>query len=851
MAGAGKNGDADIPLVAIGASAGGLEPLEAFFSAAPPDAGWCFVVLQHLSPDFRSMMNVHLARHSSMQIRVIEDGMEIAPDTIFLNVPDCLIRLEGNRFRVEPYGLGDKLPHLPIDAFFLSLVPRARNRTVGIVLSGSGRDGTRGAKALHDAGGAIVAQSPAQADFSSMPKSVIEAEAADLILDSAQIPHALRAIFRVGGRMVAGLPGVASAPKSILALLEEAHELDFTDYKTDNVQRRIDRRRHLRGLGTLEEYRDLLAGNPAALEELFYDLLIGVTEFYRDADAIRALRRNVLDPLVRQGDQSVPLRVWVAACASGEEAYTIAIELSEAIAAAGSKRKFRVIATDVHRRSVDHASAGIFTAEDLARVPAELRAKYFLPARDHFIVEPGLRQKIIFSVHNVLRDPPFMNLDLVSCRNLLIYLNDAPQYRLISMFLFGLRKDGYLLLGPSESLGRFASEFRVVDGRWRLFQKISGKRMLDRSVLSVKVGSQSHPELQPRDAVRKPPESVKRETSMLRSRDLLMRSYDALLKRYVPSSILLAENGTVVSWFGAASAFIDTMNNMADWTVEEIVHPGLHFVINVAIEKLREGNLQTYSRHVEIELGDGTRHFEVTVEPVGNVRDVRLVLLVLAPAGAEGRERDAATPAEGGAATPAGEDIQLLTRRIQEQERDLRLTEETLQHVTERLEASGEELQASNEELQASNEELQASNEELQSSNEELHAVNEELLSVSSEHERQIEMLSELNRSTELVLGVLDVGVITLDRECRILRFSQIIARKFELEAHDTSRSLAVVGPRLGFADLLEMAREVLASGISKTAEGAHEGRKLTVIAQPYGEEGNEGGAVLIFRWGD
>ncbi len=843
---------ASIPLVAIGASAGGLEPLEAFFQAAPSKAGWSFIVIQHLSPDYRSMMDELLGRRSRLRIVHIDDGMILEPNTLYLNRPNMITQLVGDTFRARAYDREEALPHLPIDALFRSLADRDMTRTVVVILSGSGADGTRGAELLHEAGAAVMVQSPSEAAFPSMPRSVLIAGAVDRVLNANAMPTEIGEIFE-HGKKGAGRPGAYKEDPSIaiLRLLERHHYVDFSGYKPVNVQRRIERRKNLRGIRSADDYLELLVSDPLALDELYQDLLIGVTEFYRDPEAMAELREKALDRLVETTPEDAPLRIWVPACASGEEAYTIAIELSEALRKAGVTRKFRVIATDVHRRSIERASTGVYSEESLAKLPPGIRDRYFMRQEDQFMIEPGLRQKIIFSVHDALSDPPFMHLDLISCRNLLIYLNEASQARIISMFLFGLRQDGYLLLGPSESLGKFSQEFRSLNSRWRLYTKSSDRKIVDTSVLEHKmVRSNRFPvaPLEERPPVMAAP-NVLGDIAELRNRETLIKSYDALLKRFAPSSILVAADGTVLGWFGSASLFIDTMNNLADWTVEEIVHPGLHFAINVGMEKLRQGQLEPYMRRVKLDMGGGAaRGCLLHIEPLDQVSRNRFMLVCV-------ELEDEAPPGEIDVPDMPqvidGEDVSLLARRVHDLERDLRLTEETLKHVTERLEASGEQLQASNEELQASNEELQASNEELQSSNEELHAVNEELVSVSTEYERKIDLLSELNISTEAVYRMLDVGVIVVDSKKHIRRFSELVGDRFELETHDVDRSLLIVGPRLDFVDLEEFVTAVLATGGPLTAEGMHQGAPMSLTAHAIeAEEAERGpsGAILIFK---
>ncbi len=836
----------DVPLVVIGASAGGLEPLESFFANAPEESGWTFVVIQHLSPDYKSMMDELLGRKSRLRIRHIENGLKLEADTIYLNRPSVIAELDGDEFRTHEFTKQDHLPRLPIDAFFRSVARRDVSRTVAVILSGSGSDGSRGARALRDAGAIVLVQSPSESSFSSMPLAAISEGAVDRVLKAKDMPRSIHEFMVDRDHKPELPPAGVTTHAAIFRLLEDAYQVDFSAYKSANVRRRVERRRLLRGIDDPEDYLALLSESRSVLDELYHDLLIGVTEFYRDAGAMEALRTKALDVLAADKSTDKPIRIWVPACASGEEAYTIAIELSEALAKAGSLRRFRIIASDVHRTSLERASAGIYSEESVARLPKSLLSRYFEKNRDQYVVDPMIRQKIIFSTHDVLSDPPFMNLDMISCRNLFIYFQDEAQARVLSMFLFGLRQDGFLLLGSSESLGRFTDEFKVVDNRWRLFRKSSHKKIVDRRLMPNKLRSVQHEPVVREQHIPRRDRSVVADIAEIRNRDTLIKSYDALLKKYAPSSILVAADGSVLGWFGAASAFIDTMNNLADWTVEDIVHKDLHFSINVATEKLRQGQLEPYNRIIEVDMGDGKpKRCTIRIEALDQVSRNKIMLVGLSLEG-ELEENDVLPEADGSGVSR--EDVTVVTRRIQELERDLRLTEETLQHVTERLEASGEELQASNEELQASNEELQASNEELQSSNEELHAVNEELVSVSAEHERKIALLSELNASTELVLKLLRTGVIFVDLSGRIRRFSRLVAEEYHLEAHDVDRSLNVVGPRLEFVQLSDLVADVVKTAKSRQVSGEHNGHSVTVHAHPTYDSDNAtmDGVLLI-----
>ncbi|MFC3225853.1 chemotaxis protein CheB [Marinibaculum pumilum] len=834
-----------IPIVAIGASAGGLDPLEAFFEAAPTDAGWAFFVIQHLSPDYRSMMDELLARRSKLRIRHVEDGMAVQADTIYLNPPDTTVTLEQGKIALEPFA-HDGLPNMPIDAFFHSLAAQSRHRSIAVVLSGSGADGARGATTLKQAGGKILVQTPGNAKFDSMPRAVIASGCADRVLDPAAMPAAIAEILSRPGPA----PGKARPSdlpedphEAVLALLERNHGIDFGSYKRATVLRRIDRRRTLRGHEDIADYAAELQDDPDVVEELYQDLLIGVTEFYRDPEAFASLSRLVLPTILTEGPEDKEVRAWVPACASGEEAYSLAIAFMEAMRDSGVDRPLRIFATDVHRPSIERAAQGVYPRASLDKLPDDLKERYFVAHADGLAVEPGLRQKVIFSVHDVLGDPPFMRLDLISCRNLMIYLNDAAQSRLLALFQFGLRRNGFLFLGKSESLGRQSEAFAAVDSTWRLF-RWKGERGDDANALTF---TRTFDQLRgaPRPAPTRPSlQSLEMDQRQRRSRSTLLKGYDALLKRYAPSAILVSDAGEVLTWFGDASDYVDTLSDLAERTVEEIVHEGLHYAINVGIERIRRNKERQYRRQLELQVAGDRRTVIVGIEALEGDAGGRHFLITV-----EKIEKPVGDSEGAAGSSDSSGDEALMAQRIQELERDLKLTEESLQYVTERLETSGEELQASNEELQSSNEELQASNEELQSSNEELHAVNEELVNVSAEHQRKIDELTALNADMEFIFDTLGIGVVVLDESLAIRRMSNVASGLLQLMPHDTGRPLANVGASLGFADPSGMATEALRADRPVSARGRVGDEELIVRAVPYDHEDVPGGvAVLLIR---
>ncbi|TQS72946.1 histidine kinase [Rhodobacteraceae bacterium] len=857
--------DAQTPLIIIENTGGSAALLAEFFNACAqhPLCAISYIVFHDLPDAYLEDIKEHIHQSGGFACEAIKNDTQLVAYCVYFVGPDTIVHLHDDRLMAQPSKADDTGPDHPFDSLLQDASMRADARsTVAIVLCDPRDASTDGAKRLRAADGTVLMRTPAQTETSAATQAFISAGVVTQILDIADMPAQIEQVMQNDGAII-HCENDDAAFQDILTMLETGYGVEFSAYKAANVHRRIHRRMQLRQICSVDTYRDLLAGNQGMLEELFQDMLIGVTGFYRDPEAITKLRDIALSDLVRTSDEDTPLRVWVPGCASGEEAYTIAIELHEELLRAGVSRKFRIIATDIHRPSIEFASAGLYSERAMANVPQYLREKYFSRQRDQYSIQPCIRQMVIFSVHDALSDPPFMNLDLISCRNLLIYLNEEPQARIISMFLFGLHNGRYLFLGPSESVGRFEQEFTVITPRWRLFQKASERRPLDRakSLNQYRAANQTATAVNKlgvnQIGADKSRWSTAYRTNAARSsaainavearhKENLIASYDALLKKYAPSSILINSNGDVLGWFNDAARLIDTKNNLLDWTVENIVHPALQFTINVGMERLRLGQLEPTSRMISVELEENQPlNCTITLAPLDQISKVRL-MLVEVDFGSGLQEKAPAPSAE---SLPAQhqEDAQLLSRRLQELERDLRLTEETLQHVTERLEASGEELQASNVALQASIEGLQASNKEL-------HAVNDELISLGTEHQNRIEDLSDLNRNVETTLRLMRVGVIFVDHDLNITRFSNTLATEFLLQAHDTGCPLALAFPDLEFVDLPQLVAEVIESGESAHATGAHQNHTITVevhtIRHDRDIQGYEtyNGAAIIFH---
>ncbi|MEO1330899.1 MAG: CheR family methyltransferase [Pseudomonadota bacterium] len=846
--------DAVARIVAVGASAGGLEPLEQFFEALPRRHSAAFVVVQHLSPDFRSMMPELLKRHSDLTIKVIHDNMPVEVGVIYLAPPRSSLRLEGDHFEIV-FNENAYEFSLPINDFFESLASQRREQAFGVVLSGTGSDGTLGAISIQAAGGVVLAQSPESAKFESMPRSVIDACPNALVGTPKQLAAAVTDILdgkRPNPENGVDLAEDTTAEQQIIRLLQLRFGLDFGYYKTSTVGRRMERRMKLQRCDDLEDYVTILARDAEELEALYADLLIGVTTFFRDREAFDLVAKEVLprlDAKIRDGDE---VRVWVPGCASGEEAYSLAILLTERARTLGVRLRAKIFATDIHPRSLAIASRGAYTREQLTNVPKELKERYFTVAGDDFQVSKPLRDAVVFSKHNLIRDPPFTRMDLVSCRNLLIYLEEEAQRKSIAMFHFALRADGHLLLGPSETLGELSAEFVSLSPRWRLFRKKRDVRLPEAARLLPISSSMNRANRAATGAA-----AAAKRSDDLRIVSLgkglpgrsLFQIYDSVMSRTVGSAILVNREGEVLHVFADAGRFLGFRSGQFTSSIVGLIDDQLRNAVRFGLERMRNAQNQEFSRTVAFKdpaTGEeASVSVTVCVVDVGGPIDQSPLLIALsllpreAPAGAAGAD---VAPEQ-----PEDEDASAMRARIRDLERDLGFAEESLQTTTQELETSNEKLQATNEELQATNEELTASNEELQTVNEELHAVNEELYTVSSEHQSKISELIDLTSDLDNLLQSTEIGVLFLDRDLNIRTITPAVAQTFNILSRDIGRPIGHVTSRFDFPDLEAVVTKVEQTGepVERNIEAA--GRDFLLRVLPYRRGNAIDGAVLTF----
>lgn len=812
-------------IVGIGASAGGLEALEQLFSAMPEDTGLAFVVVQHLSPDFKSVMDELLARRTRIPIVLVEDGMRVEANHVYLIPPKKDMIISEGKLLLSDKGTSPELS-LPIDIFFRSLAQDLGPRSIGVVLSGAGSDGARGVRDIHDAGGVVLCQDEATANFDGMPRSARDTGVVDHVLPPSEMPRVLveQANYPDARHLSDAISAQPLRPYGIaaaLSFLQHSYGIDFSHYKPSTVIRRIERRLQLTQASSLEAYVERVAGDPEELDLLFRDLLIGVTRFFRDEEAFARLEEQVIPELLDRLAPNDEIRVWVAGCATGEEAYSIAILILEELARRGDRRRLKLLATDVHRGSLDFAGRGLYSKDRVATVPEDLRARYFDERGPNYQISSELRQYVVFAPHNVVKDAPFTRIDLVTCRNLLIYLQPSAQKKVLSLLHFALKRQGVLFLGPSEAAGALSDDFDTIDAHWRLYRKRRDLRPPSDVRLTTPKGR-----LLPRNA-----DSSAHGYSLSQ----VINVYDALLDQHVPPSLLVNERRELVHAFAGASRFLKIKDGRPSLDLLDMLDSELKMAITGALQRaLKEGEAVVYnglSLRVNDANGQREQFHRLTVKPVvAPGVPVNHLLITIEPI-------DVEPPA------PRSQSELDFNQISQDQ---LGSLEAELRRTKENLQSTIEELETSNEELQTTNEELLAANEELQSTNEELQSVNEELYTVNAEYQKKIAELTELTNDMDNLLASIQVGTIFLDNALCIRKFTPLIAEAFNLLPQDIGRAISGFSNGLNHPPLMDELKQVLSSGREVESEVQdRSGAWFFLRILPYRIRGSVDGVVL------
>jgi two-component system, chemotaxis family, CheB/CheR fusion protein len=785
-----KSTAAPFNIVGVGASAGGLEAFEQLFRHTPADSGMAFVLVPHLDPSHASILTEILQRSTAMPVVEALDQIPVEPDCVYVIPPNRNMAIFHGILQLtlpeQPRG-----QRMPIDAFLRSLAEDQQENAIGIILSGTGTDGTLGLRAILGAGGLTLAQEPATAKYDGMPSSAIQAGYATQVLPVEKMPEALLAMKRTFAAHPAlpHTPKAASGITNVLMQLRNSTGHDFSLYKKSTVIRRIERRMLQHNIEDTAVYARYLKGNPAEVHTLFTELLINVTSFFRDAEAFEVLQNEILPELCKDKPEGYAFRVWVAGCATGEEAYSIAILLHELMEARHHAFKVQIYGTDLDDDAIATARAGIYPPNIAQDVTPDRLRRYFVKEDTGYRIKKEIREMVVFAVQNVIKDPPFTKIDLLSCRNLMIYLETELQNRLIPAFHYALKPGGALFLSPSEGIVHHTDLFSILSRKWKLYRArhdapsarpgVGGSLSWD-----AETGSNA-------------PESVRANPKETNFAELTRK---VLLQYFAPASVVTDRNGVILYVHGDTGKYFRPAPGIASLNVIEMAREGLELELRSALYAAANEDKATLNRELQVKTNGAYTSVSLSVRPLPNQAGGQKLVLVsfqdiVKPRPKPGHKR-AANPVE--------------LERIKELERDLSYLKENNQSIIEEQQASNEELKSTNEEMQSTNEELQSTNEELETSREELQSVNEELITVNSELQTKLEELDGMQNDMKNLLDNISIGIIFLDRHLIIRSFTREAVRVYRLVASDVGRPLTDIRPVVEGDELLPAAKAVL-----------------------------------------
>ncbi len=803
-------------IIGLGASAGGLEPLQQFLSGVPEASGFAYVVVQHMDPTHKAMLGELLQRATSMRVLEACDMQPIESDVVYVIAPNSELTVRGGVLHAEapsqPRG-----QRLPIDAFLSSLAREFGDKAIGIVLSGMGSDGTQGLQAIASQGGLTVAQQPDSAQFDSMPTSAIAAGCVAIIALPADMPSRILSVAGAQQPPASPAPGQAEdavpALDAILELLHQRTRHDFSPYKSNTQMRRIARRMAVHGLATMAAYAAFLRENAQELDLLFKELLIGVTSFFRDPEVWQELTDAVLPKLFEQATGGGPLRAWVVGCSTGEEAYSLAmafVEVEEALALPAS-RELQIFATDLNADAIAVARTGRFASTIARDLTPQRLARFFSQRADGYQVDKRIRDMVLFAQHDVILDPPFTRLDLLSCRNLMIYFGSTLQRRLVPLFHYSLRPDGALMLGSSETVGRAHSLFTPLSPKSRLYWRSDNGAAGAALIFPTRR----------RPASRSATQETPLPPSNTPPSNLQSLADDLLLQTYSPPAVLVNDGGDIVYISGRTGRYLEPAAGKANWNIHAMARPAIRAQLAVALRTALQEKRSVEVRGLRLE-DDTPAIVDITVQAVLQPKSIEGMAMIVfhdvpvAP-GKRGRGTKSASA---------------LDAAVSE---ELARCREEINALRQEMGASKEELQAANEELQSTNEELQSANEELTTSKEEAQSMNEELQTINGELQSKLDDLALAQSDMQNLLNSTDIATLFLDKDLNVRRFTEQIARVVHLRAADVGRPLSELATTLLYPDMHADVNETLRTlAFSEKQIATNDGLWFTVRIMPY-----------------
>lgn len=814
-------------IVGIGASAGGLEAIEAFLSHVPLPCGLAFIVVQHLDPTHKGILPELLQRTTTMKVTQIRSRMKVKADCVYVIPPNKdLSILHGVLYLLDPVktqGL-----RLPIDFFLRSLADDQRERAIGVILSGMGNDGTLGLGAIKKNAGIAVAQEPNSAKFDSMPRSVIDSGIIDIIGQAQELPqrivdyinHIPSSLTMSYTNSESLLPlKTKSALEQIVILLRDRSGNDFSLYKNNTILRRIERRMGLHKVIEINEYIHYLQENPHELDLLFKELLIGVTNFFRDQLLWEYLKNELFPALFAANPSGKSLRAWVPACSSGEEAYSLAIVFKEALLQSQSQAEFslQIFATDLDQDAIDKARRGFYPANINTDVSAERLNHFFIAEEGGYRINKTIREMVIFAQQNIIMNPPFTKLDLLTCRNLLIYLGAELQRKLIPLFHYALTSQGILVLGNAETIGAFMHLFHPVDSKLRVYRRIDNTLPVSTVNFPIKyfpLASQEKTDTRSIYPMVCPPSNLEKVTEQL------------LLQHYTPAAVLIDANGDILNISGRTGKYLEPAAGKANMNIHAMAREGLKQELAIALNKAQQQIEPVHIPGIIVGANGGSQMINLTVQAINKPEAIRDTFLLVF--------NDISNPASGKRRRKAPDGGR------NEFEMQLRQALDELENTRAQMQSSQEELKSANEELQSTNEELQSANEELTTSKEEMQSLNEELQSVNAELQSKVDDLTWVNNDMTNLLNSMEIATIFLDNSLCIRRFTTHSTQLFKLIPSDVGRPLSDIVTDLNYPQLMQDVEQVLNTLVFQDKQvTTQDGRWFKVRIMPYRTQDN------------
>lgn len=807
----------DFPIIGIGASAGGLEALDLFFKNMPIDSGLAFIVIQHLDPTHTGIMPELLQRMTEMKVFQATDTLRVKPNCVYVIPPNKSLSILNGRLHLfvptESRGL-----RLPVDIFFKSLAMDRKEKSIGVILSGMGSDGSLGLKAIKQKNGIAVVQDPASAKFDSMPRNAIESVVPDIVAPVEELPDKLIALLH-------HFPEIHAEPElfiktknsldKIIILLREQTGHDFSMYKKSTLMRRIERRKGIHHIDKIQTYVRFLQQNPKEIELLFKELLIGVTSFFRDPDVWIKLKEEIIPNILKGIPDGHTIRAWVPACSTGEEAYSLAIVFDEVLSKLEKHRniKLQIFATDLDIVSIEKARKGFFYSSITKDVSQDRINKFFTLENSGYRVNTFIRELIVFAPHNVIKDPPFTKLDILTCRNMLIYMEPQLQNKLIMLFNYSLNQGGVMMLGTAETIASSIKGFEVLDSKLKFYKRISKSVSPEFSNFPSSFSQ-----------TKRIPIDTMKETKVVENIQTL--TDQILLERFSPASILVNNKGDIIYITGRTGKYLEPVAGKANWNVHAMAREGLKNELPGAFRKALQSFEAVHIDNIKIAENGSSHLVNLTVQQIESPDAIKGLIMVVF--------KDLPAIVETDSSTLKVRK-QNATTKQHELEAELNRSNEDLNSLREEMQTSQEELKSTNEELQSTNEELQSTNEELTTSKEELQSLNEELQTVNTELQSKLVDFEQANNDMKNLLNSTEIATLFLDKELNIRRFTDPVTKIFKLRATDTGRPFTDLVCDLKYPEMVNNALEVIKTLMPIQKEvGTNDNRYYYVRIMPY-----------------